>query len=170
MEAAAASPICMQPKIPESVHCMHTGSGGAANLPCTLVVAQLSTLQLKGEWLRVPLDASAPGAACSEHPEGCSSDGYLFLGSPYAQNFEELMVRRIQGHMINGEAGLPGCSAHDGAAWRIRQYRARRCYIQLIICHNSHALSPQASGVRISDLPPSSLVLDLCKLSEKYKV
>ena len=101
-EAAAASAIRSQ--MPGGARCMHAGSGGAANLPFSLVASQLSTLQLKGEWLRVPLPASASEAACSEHPEGCSSDGFLFLGSLHAQNFEALEV----GLMTDGAAGLLG--------------------------------------------------------------
>ena len=77
---------------------MHAGSGGVtANLPCSLVVAQPSMLQLKGEWLRVPMPASASEAVCSEHPEGCSSDGFLFLGSLHVQNFEALEVGGCRG-------------------------------------------------------------------------
>ena len=111
-EAAAASPIrTQQSQMPKGARCMHEGRGGAATLPCFLVAADVDMLQLKGEWLRVPMPASTSGAACPDHPEGCSSDGFLFLGSLYAQSLGELRVRRVQeGHMTNVAAGLPGRS------------------------------------------------------------
>ena len=38
------------------------------------------------------------------------------------------------------------------------------------ICKNSHFSFHQASDLRLRDLPPSSPVIDLCRLSAKYNV
>ena len=92
--------------------CVHMHAGGAdgggaapggATPPCFLDAASHLGLRLKGEWRRFPLlppTAVSPAAATglTEFGSPTSScehcNGYLFIGSLFAQNLRELEVRR----------------------------------------------------------------------------
>ena len=89
--------------------CVHMHAGGADGggaapggaPPCFLEAASHLGLRLKGEWLRFPLPPTAvsPPAAAGPTEFGSPTtscehcNGFLFIGSLFAQNLRELEVR-----------------------------------------------------------------------------
>ena len=111
MEVPEASPIHMLHHQLAGAGCVHMHAGGADGggaapgvaPTCFLDAASHLGLRLKGEWLRFPLlppTAVSPTAATglTEFGSPTSScehcNGYLFIGSLFAQNLRELEVRR----------------------------------------------------------------------------
>ena len=114
--ATEASHILMLQRLLAGAGCahMHANGGGAAPggaAPCFLEAVSHLGLRLKGEWLRFPLPptAASPTAAAGLTEFGSPTtscehcNGFLFIGSLFAQDLRELEVR--------------GCNCRVAVAW-----------------------------------------------------